>query len=477
MAQHVWFQTERVCQGLMMKGQKTFLHRYRLAVVATVAAILGCAALPAEAAWETAHADGGNTGFADVVTRPAGRGSVSVPELGTFGPGAGPVIAPDGTVYIGNQQGRLFALRADGKPAWSRELPAGQVIMASPAVGADGSIYVVGVQKFRDHRVDPPVTVFESTLHKFLPGGGWVWHTRFPEHFSGHGLTSAPPNIVRAAGQEAVIVPVIYPNRVTGGHGVRVIAFSTDGAVLHDAYVSTFVQTLAADSPCVFILLPSICIQPPGFSGQLPPADPAHQLPSNTPLPLPGVAIFTFAGGGAPWVVVSDLLNHVVGYTFNYNLGFTETFRTHDPARTMLSPPMVLPDGHSLVGTSDGIVFAGPAGTKWPALGLGAIAAAPTRLADGRVVVVPYYGSVTVLNGPAVLSQIPRPGQSIASAAASRNHVFVATASAFLTYDRRTMAEVSRLDWVGGGLWPPAIGPQGHVYAIASNVLFVFPPP
>ena len=36
---------------------------------------------------------------------------------------------------------------------------------------------------------------------------------------------------------------------------------------------------------------------------------------------------------------------------------------------------------------------------------------------------------------------------------------------------------MSRIDWVGGGLNPPAIGPKGHVYAIASNILFVFPPP
>jgi hypothetical protein len=28
-----------------------------------------------------------------------------------------------------------------------------------------------------------------------------------------------------------------------------------------------------------------------------------------------------------------------------------------------------------------------------------------------------------------------------------------------------------------GGTITPAIGPQGHVYAMASNVLFVFPPP
>ncbi len=46
-----------------------------------------------------------------------------------------------------------------------------------------------------------------------------------------------------------------------------------------------------------------------------------------------------------------------------------------------------------------------------------------------------------------------------------------------MTYEANSLAEVSRIDWVGGGLNPPAIGPRGHVYAIASNILFVFPPP
>jgi hypothetical protein len=46
-----------------------------------------------------------------------------------------------------------------------------------------------------------------------------------------------------------------------------------------------------------------------------------------------------------------------------------------------------------------------------------------------------------------------------------------------MTYEADSLREVSRVDWVGGGLNPPAIGPKGHVYAIASNILFVFPPP
>jgi hypothetical protein len=36
---------------------------------------------------------------------------------------------------------------------------------------------------------------------------------------------------------------------------------------------------------------------------------------------------------------------------------------------------------------------------------------------------------------------------------------------------------VQRFDWVGGGKSPPAIGPDGRVYAVASDILFIFPPP
>lgn len=93
------------------------------------------------------------------------------------------------------------------------------------------------------------------------------------------------------------------------------------------------------------------------------------------------------------------------------------------------------------------------------------------------MVFVRPYGGLHVLQGATPMPIVPPYIESIASAAASRTHVFVSTAGAFLTYDANSMAEVARLSWVGGGLSPPAIGPRGHVYAIASNILFVFPPP
>jgi hypothetical protein len=54
------------------------------------------ATTPAIGAWERFHGDAANRGFADVDTRPAAGGSLSVPGLGTFTLGSGPVIAPDG---------------------------------------------------------------------------------------------------------------------------------------------------------------------------------------------------------------------------------------------------------------------------------------------------------------------------------------------------------------------------------------------
>jgi hypothetical protein len=51
------------------------------------------------------HDDAANSGFVDLATAPAGKGSCSGPDLGTFAPGAGPVIGPDGAVYWAQSRG------------------------------------------------------------------------------------------------------------------------------------------------------------------------------------------------------------------------------------------------------------------------------------------------------------------------------------------------------------------------------------
>ena len=91
--------------GAMKRNPQTLCRNLSAAIVTAVIQ-LG-AAYDAHAAWEFTHADRANRGFVNVVTAPAGKGSKSVPGLGTFAPGAGPVIAPDGTVYLGTVEGEL----------------------------------------------------------------------------------------------------------------------------------------------------------------------------------------------------------------------------------------------------------------------------------------------------------------------------------------------------------------------------------
>lgn len=474
-----------------MSAHKARTRRLGPHFVAAAALLLSFAAKPcAASSWDRAHANGANDGFFNVVTLPAGSGSVSVPDLGTFTPGAGPVIGTDGTVYIGNEQGRLHALRANGSPFWHRDLPAGQAIKASPVITADGSIFVTSVALVRrrttDHRTNPPtvrVTSWhESTLHRFLPGGAYPGPTPFPEQYGNfaayksRGIAAAPGNVVRSGDIEAVVVPVIY--KAPGGHDLRLLAFAANsGAILDDVRVTHVSDTITGDwNRCDVFIFSIGCGFEHGVADEL----------TGIPIPHPGVATFTYEGGGHPWVLASDG-KAVVGYTFSPEGKFTEHIRNLGDAGALTSPPVALADAHTVIGTADGkLVFAGPSAVVLPPVApLRRIWAAPTRTGDGRLVVVdrgpstPYAhsGAFAVLNQNQVVMVTALPNQSMASAAASRNHVFIATTGAFLTFDSATMAPARIFPWVGGGRWPPVIGPRGHVYAMASNILFVFPAP
>jgi outer membrane protein assembly factor BamB len=70
-----------------------------------------------------------------------------------------PAVADDGKVFVGLQDGVLYALGADGSELWSFETAGpGQVggaILASPAIGNDGTVYVMGVYDPNLYAIDP----------------------------------------------------------------------------------------------------------------------------------------------------------------------------------------------------------------------------------------------------------------------------------------------------------------------------------
>jgi hypothetical protein len=460
--------------------------RFRRAVPVLAAVSLLLTPVQQAAAWESAHGDGANSGFADVATIPAERPR-TISGIGTIAPGAGPVVAPDGTVYLGNKEGQLISFQADGTRGWTQSIAPGFSIVASPVLDSQGAIYVVGTRRVRNDQTDPPLIRDDSSLYKFTAAGVLAWQTPFPNGFQGP-TVSAPPNLYRVPGDSDVImVPADYRNALTGGYDTRLVAFSITGAILGDVKVKSVVYQAYGSSD-----MPLWCVIPPMMLGCLLGSDfnpsgapyvpePATTLPEGTAAPRPGVAIVKYRSVITPFILVSNQWHDFVAYSFD-NRQFRELFRVHDESRVLLSPPMVMPDGHTIVAASGDshkgkVVFLGPNGVNWPPINGPVSYAAATLLADGRVALVERGHKMAILNGKSLERSVELPGESIASAAASRNHVFVSTAGSFITYDPATWVKLAEIFWMGGGTVTPAIGPFGHVYGVASNVLFVFPPP
>jgi sugar lactone lactonase YvrE len=51
-----------------------------------------------------------------------------------------PALGADGTIYVGSGVWKLSALKPDGTQKWV--FPTGGLVFSSPAIGADGTIYV-----------------------------------------------------------------------------------------------------------------------------------------------------------------------------------------------------------------------------------------------------------------------------------------------------------------------------------------------
>jgi outer membrane protein assembly factor BamB len=87
-------------------------------------------------------------------------------HLADFDCSSSPAVATDGTIYVGNFTGDLFALTPDGKLKW--KFKAGAEIKSSPAIADDGTIYF-GSRDWKLYAVTPA-----GTLKWTFTTGGWV---------------------------------------------------------------------------------------------------------------------------------------------------------------------------------------------------------------------------------------------------------------------------------------------------------------
>jgi hypothetical protein len=462
---------------------KAPLRKRGIPVLMLLAATCFAAGLPEARAWDHAHGDSANTGFVDVKTAPAIFPVRVVGGLGFSAPGSGPVIAADGTVYVGNTIGELRAFHPNGDLKWQVRIPNRRGIVASPAIGIDGAIYVAGVLTVRDHRGGVERLRNQGGIYRFDPyGGAMVWVAEFPGAGTiGSAATTASPVIWRSGTTEVVIIPVLHPHGSLG-----LLAYSTAGALLFEQDVPTrVIPPITSEwSVCqIFCMDYWFGLDHPL---RLPPDNPPPgKLPAKLEGPLPSVGIHAFSGAGDPMVVVADDDRHIVGYAFSPGVGFREAFRQHLANGTLkMSSPVLLRDGHSVIAAKAGeqawTLFGGPNVGQWAEVKIPPSAATPTLTSDGRLVTVDRVGGSTEVwlispTGPPRSVQFV--GDSIAPAAASCTHVFVSTEAALYTLDARTLQPLVAHPWRGGGLSSPAIAPGGAVYALAGGELAIFKAP
>ena len=60
-------------------------------------------------------------------------------DLGATRVAASPTVGPDGTIYVANAMGQLFAVAANGSIKWTAQT--GATLKSAPALGADGTVY------------------------------------------------------------------------------------------------------------------------------------------------------------------------------------------------------------------------------------------------------------------------------------------------------------------------------------------------
>jgi len=124
--------------------------------------------------WSQAGGDKENSGFNPVHTTFA----LSQNRKWTAGVGqlvhSGPVIGPDGVIYVGNRAGELVAINPDGSERWRRKVD--ETIQTSPVVNPEnGDIFVVGQQnrvelglRSRLHHLDSGAGLHGSSMTDFV---------------------------------------------------------------------------------------------------------------------------------------------------------------------------------------------------------------------------------------------------------------------------------------------------------------------
>ena len=377
-----------------------------------------------------------------------------------------PVVGPDGSVYVGNLQGELVAISPEGQERWRRTFFNGSRILSTPAVAADGSIFVVTT-----HRLLPEDD-FVSKLNRIAPDGTWLWNR--PALQEGRKTTSSP----RIYGDHvflyvpaAVAVYDFDGNLVSQGRAGDCTPICGGGPIDFGALFRTIGETLL---DCAGVVLdPVEC-----FENFIVEFDTTGDL---FPPPDPTVAIVdspNVVGGGGPVVVA---LNSYCMTGFRFEDEELEPLWTREvyggdcgDEGVNHGSPAIIPGGLLVIANEKGQVtghdpLTGAELWEYRAEDASFLS---TPASYVRPIIVSSKGRVHILeaNGTLITTR-ELLGVTQASVALSASHAYLATSSGLFTYEL-DFDPSSHFTVDGSGLnrmSSVAIGDDGTVYAVTSD--------
>jgi outer membrane protein assembly factor BamB len=134
---------------------------------------------PAAAIWPKFQYDTANTGRSPYpsIVDPA----IAWSYITDYCIRSSPVIANDGTIYMGSEDGKLYAINPDGTAKWSYTTW-GRINAGAPAIGSEGTIYVGSVAGYSPD--SQSYYMEHARLYAITPDGTLKWY------FTSEGISS-----------------------------------------------------------------------------------------------------------------------------------------------------------------------------------------------------------------------------------------------------------------------------------------------
>jgi outer membrane protein assembly factor BamB len=142
-------------------------------------------------------------------------------DLGAARVMASPTVGPDGTVYVANSSGQLFAVGADGSVKWTAQT--GPTVKSAPALATDGTVY---------HATS------DGKMYAISPQGQMKWSFDFGQHLGPTPLVTAEPTGPAGGGGGASGIgsgasPTVGPDGTVyiGANNSNMYAVAADGSM------------------------------------------------------------------------------------------------------------------------------------------------------------------------------------------------------------------------------------------------------